>query len=176
MHRRCTLVVEDDPVELETILRALAAHNFVGDIVIAQDGYQAVNALYAQRRPIRADLLIIDADARSVRELQLPVLTRAQALTRESAIVTLVGDVHDLWRARGGRLVSDWFVRKPTCARALSAAITAACALHEERVCSVNGDDRRASRRASRRSGGGAAARSRAASWTSLSTGSALGR
>ena len=134
MKRGYTLVVEDDLEELETILKALAERPLPGDVVVASDGGEALHALYGATRLGHPDLLIVDADAPKVRELQLPVLARAHPVTANLPIVTIVGSVHDLWRERDGRLISDWFVRKPCGVLALGAAITAAQAHRYGRV------------------------------------------
>ena len=132
MHDGYTLVVEDDLDELDTILSALPA----GTIrVVVEDGGEALRILYGRTpKGLGAPaLIVIDLDSSRVRDFQLPQLVRAHPRTAHLPMVTLVGSNADVCRARNGRIVSDWFVRKPTGSFALGAAIEAAHACHAPR-------------------------------------------
>jgi DNA-binding response OmpR family regulator len=117
-----TLIVEDDRAELDTIFDALVP----GDLVVANDGAAALDAI-ARRMP---EAVVIDLDAPRVRELRLPQRLRAHPLTKNLPIVTMVSSPFDVARAENGRIVSDWFVRKPCGPLALAAAVEAARACH----------------------------------------------
>jgi DNA-binding response OmpR family regulator len=117
-----TLVVEDDNDELDTIFDALVPD----ELVIASDGSAALHAI-ARRMP---GAVVIDLDAPHVRELRLPQRLRAHPRTKDLPIVTMVSSPLDVARAENGRIVSDWFVRKPCGSLALAAAIEAARARH----------------------------------------------
>lgn len=124
-----TLVVEDDLDELDTILSALPQDSHR---VVVEDGGEALRILFgkAPRGLGLPRLVVIDLDSSRVRDFQLPLLIRAHPRTAHLPLVTLLGSAGDVCRAQNGRIVSDWFVRKPSGTLALGAAIEAAFARH----------------------------------------------
>jgi DNA-binding response OmpR family regulator len=144
MKKGYTLVVEDDRDELDTILSALAHREIPGEVVVVESGGEALQTLFGKDGPSLRGLglprlVVLDADAPRVRALDLPLLVRMHPRTARLPIVTLVSSPDDVCRARDGRLVADWFVRKPCGVLALGAAVEAAQARRAPERVPVHG-------------------------------------
>lgn len=120
MTRGYTMVITDEPAELETILRALFDPAHRRDVVVAGDAAHALYAMFGNDgRGARGvsglpELVVVDVDAPRVRELELPRLLKIDPRTEHIPVITIASeDEDDACRREDGSLACDFIVRKP---------------------------------------------------------------
>lgn len=89
------LLVEDNPDDIELTLRALRKNNLVNEIVIVQDGAEALDFLfareqYADRNPaVMPQLVLLDINLPKVSGLEVLKQLRSNGKTRLQPVVML---------------------------------------------------------------------------------------
>jgi len=72
------LLVEDNPDDVTLTMRALKSHNITNDVVVAQDGVQALDYLFGKQGRSPAD----DLPAVVLLDLKLPKVNGMEVLQR----------------------------------------------------------------------------------------------
>jgi two-component system, response regulator len=119
MEENIILLVEDNPDDVKLTLRALTKHNIGNEVIVVQDGAEALDFLfcsgaYADRDPKHLpEIVLLD--------LQLPILDgievlrriRADERTRLLPVVILTSSNEDRDLVRGYAYGAHAFMRKP---------------------------------------------------------------
>ena len=111
------LLVEDNPDDVTLTMRALKSHNITNDVVVAQDGVQALDYLFGKQGRSPAD----DLPAVVLLDLKLPKLNGMEVLQRIRSdertkllpVVILTSSDEERDIIDGYSLGANSYVRKP---------------------------------------------------------------
>jgi two-component system, response regulator len=111
------LLVEDNPKDEALTLRALEKSNIVNKVMIARDGVEALDYLFAPGvdggcNPL-PELILLDLKLPKIDGLEVLKRIRDNERTRLLPIVILTTSVEDRDRMEGYRLGANSYVRKP---------------------------------------------------------------
>jgi CheY-like chemotaxis protein len=115
---RCILLVEDSPMDEELTLRALKRSNIVNPVVVAHDGEEALDILFArgawaERRPALPQVVLLDLKLPKVTGLEVLRALRADERTRTLPVVVLTSSTEEQDLLRSYDLGANSYVRKP---------------------------------------------------------------
>jgi two-component system response regulator len=116
---RIILLVEDNPDDQELTLRALKANNILNEVVMAQDGAEALDYLFGEGSYAGRDLAVMPQVV--LLDLKLPKLDglevlqrmRADERTRLVPVVILTSSKEERDLVNGYRSGANSYVRKP---------------------------------------------------------------
>lgn len=112
MNEKVILLVEDNPDDEALTLRALKINNIRNEIVVARDGAEALDYIFANAdRP--PAVILLDLKLPKVDGLDVLRRIRANERTRLFPIVILTSSKEDQDVARGYSLGCNSYVRKP---------------------------------------------------------------
>lgn len=111
------LLVEDNPKDEALMLRALKKSEIANRVVVARDGVEAVDYLFAPgadgtHNPL-PELILLDLKLPKIDGHEVLRRVRGNARTRLLPIVILTTSVEDRDRLEGYRLGANSYVRKP---------------------------------------------------------------
>lgn len=112
-------VVEDNPSDLDLLKRAFEKHHLANPVIVAEDGKEALDYLFAEGAHAGRDLS--DAPALILLDLRLPKVSgfdvlariREDPRTRRQPVVILTSSKEEEDVARGYDLGANGYVRKP---------------------------------------------------------------
>ena len=112
------LLVEDNPDDVALTLRALKSHNITNDVVVAQDGVQALALLLGAKGspPRGGDLpavVLLDLKLPKLNGLEVLQRIRADERTRFLPVVILTSSDEERDVLEGYSLGANSYVRKP---------------------------------------------------------------
>ena len=111
------LLVEDNPDDVALTLRALKSHNITNDVVVAQDGVQALDHLFGTGgKPALEDLpavVLLDLKLPKVNGMEVLQRIRADEGTRLLPVVILTSSDEERDVIEGYSLGANSYVRKP---------------------------------------------------------------
>jgi two-component system response regulator len=113
------LLVEDNPDDEELTLRALKKNNIQNEVVVAHDGVEALDFLFATGPHLGRDLsvmpqvILLDLKLPKIDGLEVLRRLRAHEQTRLLPIVILTSSIEDQDRISGYGLGANSYVRKP---------------------------------------------------------------
>ena len=113
------LLVEDNPDDVELTRRAFKKNNILNEIVVAQDGAEAIDWLfcqgpYAERDPaVRPHVILLDLKLPKVGGLEVLERIRADERTQMLPVVILTTSKEEQDLAVGYRLGCNSYIRKP---------------------------------------------------------------
>lgn len=116
---RYILLVEDNPRDEELTLRALKKSNVLNPVVVARDGAEALDYLfargaYAERDPAELpQVVLLDLKLPKVDGLEVLRSLRAHPITRLLPVVVLTSSVEEQDLIRSYGLGANSYVRKP---------------------------------------------------------------
>lgn len=116
---RIILLVEDNPNDVELALRAFAKSKIANDIVVASDGEEALDYLfatgaYAARDPsTQPEVVLLDLKLPKVHGLDVLRRIRSDERTRRLPVVILTSSNEEQDIVRSYDLGANSFVRKP---------------------------------------------------------------
>lgn len=115
---RCILLVEDSPMDEELTLRALKRSNIMNPVVVAHDGEEALDYLFARggwadRRPALPQVVLLDLKLPKVTGLEVLRALRADGRTRTLPVVVLTSSSEEQDLLRSYDLGANSYVRKP---------------------------------------------------------------
>jgi two-component system response regulator len=113
------LLVEDNPDDVELTLRAFRKNNIANKVVVARDGAEALDYLFAQGNYVQRNardtprVVLLDLKLPKLDGLQVLERIRADERTRLLPVVILTSskEEHDL--VRGYKSGANSYVRKP---------------------------------------------------------------
>ncbi len=111
------LLVEDNPDDVALTMRALKSHNITNEVVVAQDGVEALDYLFgADGRPAPDELpavVLLDLKLPKVNGLEVLERIRADEHTRLLPVVILTSSDEERDVIDGYSLGANSYVRKP---------------------------------------------------------------
>ena len=110
------LLVEDNPDDVELTLRALRRHNLANDVLVASDGAEALDFLYAGDSgadEIIPRLIILDLHMPKVDGLEVLRRLKADARTRSFPVVILTSSAEDRDLVDSYALGTNSYIVKP---------------------------------------------------------------
>ena len=123
------LLVEDDPNDVELVLRVFRKSELANRTVVVRDGLEALDYLrcsgpYASRPAVLPQVVLLDLNLPVLDGLEVLRRIRADDRTRRVPVVILTSSNEDSDKLTGYDLGANSFVRKPVDFRQFSAAIT----------------------------------------------------
>jgi two-component system response regulator len=119
MQGRVVLLVEDNPDDVELTLRAFKKNNLLNDVVVANDGAEALDYLYgsgayAERDPsVLPQLVLLDLKLPRLDGLEVLRRIRADERTKLLPVVVLTSSREEQDRAQSYSLHANSYIRKP---------------------------------------------------------------
>lgn len=119
MPKKIILLVEDNPDDEELTLRALKKNNILNEVVVAHDGVEALDFLFATGSYAGRDITIIpqvillDLKLPKVNGLEVLRQLRADARTKFLPVVILTSSSEEADIVNGYHLGANSYVRKP---------------------------------------------------------------
>ena len=119
MPNNTVLLVEDNPDDEVLTLRALRKHNLANEIVVARDGQEALDYLFAEGAHSDRDagelpqVILLDLKLPKVDGLAVLERLRAEPQTRYVPVVVLTSSNEDQDMIRSYDLGANSYVRKP---------------------------------------------------------------
>jgi two-component system, response regulator len=129
MDQKVILLVEDNPDDADLTLRALKRNKIMNEVVIARDGAEALDWLFARgahsgRDPsVLPQVVLLDLKLPKVSGLEVLQAVRAEAKTKRLPIVLLTSSKEDQDVMAGYDLGANSYVRKPVDFEQFSEAI-----------------------------------------------------
>jgi two-component system response regulator len=119
MSERTILLVEDNPNDEALTLRALKKSNILNPVVVARDGADALDYLFARgeyqnrKPPGNPEVVLLDLKLPKVDGLEVLRQLRASERTKLLPVVVLTSSVEEQDVLRGYALGANSYVRKP---------------------------------------------------------------
>jgi two-component system response regulator len=119
VEKRIILLVEDNPDDQELTLRALEANNIMNEVVVLEDGAEALDYLFARGRHADRDpetppqVVLLDLKLPKVDGLEVLKQMRADERTRLLPVVILTSSKEESDIMHGYSLGANSYVRKP---------------------------------------------------------------
>lgn len=119
MQNKVVLLVEDNPDDEALTLRALRKHNLANEIVVARDGQEALDYLFAEGDYTDRDInilpqvILLDLKLPKVDGLQVLERLRASERTRYVPVVVLTSSNQEQDIVKSYDLGANSYVRKP---------------------------------------------------------------
>jgi CheY-like chemotaxis protein len=111
------LLVEDNPDDITLTMRALKSHNITNDVVVAQDGVEAIEYLFGTTtRPAPAELpavVLLDLKLPKINGMEVLQRIRSEERTRLLPVVILTSSDEERDVVDGYSLGANSYVRKP---------------------------------------------------------------
>jgi len=119
MDNRTILLVEDNPDDEALTLRALKRNNILNEVVVARDGAEALDYLFAQEAYSERDasklpeVVLLDLKLPKLDGLEVLRRIRNDPLTRRLAVVILTSSNEERDIVAGYDLGANSYIRKP---------------------------------------------------------------
>ncbi len=118
MRQRMILLVEDNPDDEALTRRALAKNNIQNEIVVARDGAEALDYLFATdphagHPAIVPEVILLDLKLPKIDGLEVLRRIRAHERTRLLPVVILTSSKEEQDLVNGYRLGANSYIRKP---------------------------------------------------------------
>ncbi|MGZ4384976.1 MAG: response regulator, partial [Gaiellaceae bacterium] len=106
------LLVEDNPDDVELTLRALKQNHISNEVVIAEDGAEAIELLFGPE-PVRPAMLLLDLKLPKISGLDVLARVRQERSTALLPVVILTSSREEQDVANGYSLGANSYIRKP---------------------------------------------------------------
>jgi len=119
MMNKVILLVEDNPDDVKLTLRALKKSNILNEVVVAQDGVEALDYLFGTGEHAGRDtrvmpqLVLLDLKMPKLDGLEVLQRLRGDARTKLLPVVVLTTSSEDKDRIESYKLGANSYVRKP---------------------------------------------------------------
>jgi two-component system, response regulator len=115
---RIILLIEDNPTDEQLMIRALKKSQILNPIVVARDGAEALDYLFARgahanRPPALPQVILLDLKLPRVDGLEVLRILRLDERTKLLPVVILTSSVEEQDLIRGFTLGANSYVRKP---------------------------------------------------------------
>lgn len=118
-HNETILLVEDNPDDVELLLRALRKNNIANDITITSDGAEALDYLFAQGKFSSRNanetprIILLDLKLPKLNGLQVLERIRADERTALTPVIILTSSKEEQDLISGYKSGANSYVRKP---------------------------------------------------------------
>ena len=119
MRNKVILLVEDNPDDVKLTLRALKKSNILNEVVVAQDGVEALDYLFGTGKYAGRDtrvvpqLILLDLKMPKMDGLEVLQRLRGDGRTKLLPVVVLTTSSEDRDRIESYKLGANSYVRKP---------------------------------------------------------------
>ena len=119
MEKRNILLVEDNPDDVELTIRAFKKNNLLNEIVVAGDGVEALDYLYARGKYSGRDtsnmpaVVLLDLKLPKMNGLEVLKHMRGDELTKLIPVVILTSSKEEQDMINGYKLGANSYIRKP---------------------------------------------------------------
>jgi CheY-like chemotaxis protein len=119
MNNRTILLVEDNPDDVALTLRALKKNNVTNEVIVASDGVEALDYLFATGRYAgrdmshMPDIVLLDLKLPRIGGLEVLQKVRADERTHLLPVVILTSSTEERDLIEGYSLGANSYVRKP---------------------------------------------------------------
>lgn len=119
MKDRIILLVEDNPDDVELTLYALKKGNIVNEVIVAQDGTEALDYLFGTGKYAGRDVskfpavVLLDLKLPKIDGLEVLQRLRADERTNLIPVVILTSSKEEMDRIDGYKLGANSYIRKP---------------------------------------------------------------
>ena len=119
MKDRIILMVEDNPDDVELTMRSLKKHNISNEVVLARDGAEALDYLFAtgayadRDMSIMPAVILLDLKLPKISGLEVLQRLRADERTKLLPVVILTSSTEEQDMINGYKLGANSYVRKP---------------------------------------------------------------
>lgn len=119
MKNKIILLVEDNPDDVKLTMRALKKSNILNEVVVAEDGVEALDYLFGtgkfEGRDVRTmpQLILLDLKMPKMDGLEVMQRIRADERTKLLPVVILTTSNEDKDRIESYKLGANSYVRKP---------------------------------------------------------------
>lgn len=119
MNNKAILLVEDNPDDVKLTLRALKKNNIMNEVVVAEDGVDALDYLFGTGKFAGRDtsavpqMILLDLKMPRLDGLEVLQRIRADERTKLLPIVILTTSSEDRDRVESYKLGANSYVRKP---------------------------------------------------------------
>jgi len=112
------LLVEDNPDDVALTLRALKSHNITNEVIVAQDGVQAIDYLFGSKEEQRAPtdlpaVVLLDLKLPKINGMEVLQRIRSEERTKVLPVVILTSSDEERDVIDGYKLGANSYVRKP---------------------------------------------------------------
>jgi len=111
------LLVEDNPDDVALTLRALKSHNITNEVIVAQDGVEAIDYLFGakeQRAPTELPaVVLLDLKLPKINGMEVLQRIRSEERTTLLPVVILTSSDEERDVIDGYKLGANSYVRKP---------------------------------------------------------------
>lgn len=107
------LLVEDDEVDVRTILRALEKHRVTNQVTVASDGKEALDLLQSGNLPISPLVVLLDLNMPRMNGLELLRAMRQDPRLAQVAVVVLTMSADEQNVVEAYNLNAAGYLRKP---------------------------------------------------------------
>ena len=118
-NQRVILLVEDNPKDEELTIRALKKSNILNPLVVARDGVEALDYLFARGSHVNRDaaampqVILLDLKLPKIDGLEVLKALRANEFTKLLPVVILTSSVEEQDLIRSYSLGANSYIRKP---------------------------------------------------------------
>lgn len=119
MDKRFILLVEDNPDDVELTKRALKIHNIANEVIVAHDGVEALDYLFAtgayagRDMTVTPQLILLDLKLPKVDGLEVLRRLRSDERTMFLPVVILTSSKEEQDLVNGYKLHANSYIRKP---------------------------------------------------------------
>jgi len=118
-YKNTILLVEDNPDDIELLMRALRKNNIANDIAVTRDGAEAIDYLFATGKFADRDaneiprIILLDLKLPKLNGLQVLERIRADKRTELTPVIILTSSKEEQDLISGYRSGANSYVRKP---------------------------------------------------------------
>jgi two-component system response regulator len=113
MNDRIILLVEDNPMDEVLTIRALKKSNILNKVIVAHDGLEAMDYLFADPPSPLPQLVLLDLKLPKIDGMEVLKRIREHERTRLLPVVILTTSAEDKDRLDGYRYGANSYIRKP---------------------------------------------------------------
>jgi two-component system response regulator len=119
MNNKVILLVEDNPDDVKLTLRALKKNNIINEVVVAQDGVEALEYMFCEGKyagrdaSLKPQVILLDLKMPKMDGLEVLQRLRSDKRTQLQPIVVLTTSSEDKDRIDSYKLGVNSFIRKP---------------------------------------------------------------